>query len=123
VGQGGGPAGDLYIVIEVIPHPRFRREGRDIHSSIRIHYADAALGAKVKVDTLWGQESLTIPGGTQPGTVARLRGKGMPDLEGDGTRGDHFVEVQVAVPTRLSSEQRRALLDLQKTLPSVESYS
>jgi molecular chaperone DnaJ len=117
VGLGGGPAGDLYIVIEVIPHPRFRRDGRDVHSSIKIHYADAALGTKVKVDTLWGEETLTVPAGTQPGAVARLRGKGLPDLHGGGGKGDHFVEIQVIVPTRLSPEQRRTLAEFQKTLP------
>jgi len=123
VGLGGGPAGDLYIVIEVIPHPRFQRDGRDIRSSVKIHYADAAVGTKVKVNTLWGEETLSVPAGTQPGTIARLRGKGMPDLQGDGTRGDQFVEVQVIVPTRLSSEQRKTLLEFQKTLPPAEDYS
>jgi molecular chaperone DnaJ len=122
VGVGGGPAGDLYIVIEVIPHPRFQRDGRNIHSPVKIHYGQATLGAKVKVNTLWGEETVGIPPGTQPGTVIRLRGKGMPDLHGGG-RGDHVLEVQVIVPTTLSTEQRHALLDFQKTLPPAEDYS
>jgi molecular chaperone DnaJ len=109
-------------VIEVIPHPRFQRDGRNIHSTVKIHYGQATLGAKVKVNTLWGEETVGIPPGTQPGTVIRLRGKGIPDLHGGG-RGDHVLEVQVIVPTTLSTEQRRALLDFQKTLPPAEDYS
>jgi molecular chaperone DnaJ len=118
-GPGGAPAGDLYIVIEVIPHPRFERRGRDIHSKLKIHYPQAALGAKVKVNTLWGEETVTIPAGTQAGTVIRLRGKGMPDLHQSG-KGDHFVTVQVVVPKHLSAAQRRILLELQKSLPPIE---
>lgn len=119
VGPNGGPAGDLYIVIEVIPDPRFRREGRDIHSTVDVHYHEAALGTKVKVDTLWGHETISIPAGTQPGAVFRLRGKGMPDLHRSG-RGDHFVKVNVIVPKRLSAAQRRAIRELAKAFPERE---
>jgi molecular chaperone DnaJ len=117
-GPSGGPAGDLYIIIEVIPHPKFQRAGQDIHSKVRINYPHATLGTRVKVDTLWGKETVNIPAGTQPGTVIRMRGKGMPNL--NGRKGDHFVEVQVIVPTQLSAAQRSALLDLQKTFPETE---
>lgn len=113
-GPNGGPAGDLYIVIEVIADPRFRRNGRNIHSKIDLQYHQTALGTKVDVDTLWGKETVSIPAGTQPGEVIRLRGKGMPDLHGSG-RGDHFIEVNVMVPKRMSAAQRRAVLDLAKT--------
>ena len=119
VGPNGGPTGDLYIMIEVIPHPEFQREGRDIHSKVRITFPQAALGEKVTVKTLWGKETVTIPSGTQPGAVIRLRGKGMSDLHG-GRKGDHFVEVLVDVPTHLSATQRRALLKFQETLPKTE---
>ncbi len=122
VGLGGGPAGDLYIVIEVIPHPKLHREGRDIHSKVMLHYPQATLGAKVPVETLWGEEIVSVPAGTQPGTVLRLKGKGMPDLNRDG-KGDHYVEVQVVVPTRLTASQREALREFQKTLPPVEDSS
>jgi len=118
-GPNGGPPGDLYIVIEVIPHPKFRREGRDIHSQIKVSYPQAVLGAKVTVETLWGEETVTIPPGTQPGTVIRLKGKGMPELNGRG-RGDHYIEVQVDVPRKVNSAQRRLLLELQRTLPPPE---
>jgi molecular chaperone DnaJ len=104
-------------VIEVIPDPRFRREGRDIHSTINLNYHEVTLGTKVKVETLWGTETIPIPAGTQPGTVFRLRGKGMPDLHRPG-RGDHFVEVKVTVPKRLSAAQRRAVQELAATFPT-----
>jgi molecular chaperone DnaJ len=108
VGPGGGPAGDLYIVIEVIPHPHFERRGRDIHSTV-----------KIKVKTLWGEETVTIPAGTQPETVIRLRGKGIHDLHQNG-KGDHFITVRVIVPKRLSAAQRRILQDLGRSLPAIE---
>jgi len=119
VGPSGGPVGDLYIVVEVIPHPTFTRDGRDIHSRVAIHYPQAALGAKVPVETLWGEETISVPAGTQPGTVIRLRGKGMPDLNRNG-KGDQFVKVQVIVPTRLTGAQREALRKFQETLPPAE---
>lgn len=122
VGPGGGPVGDLYMVVEVIPHPTFKRKGQDIRSQVAIHYPQAVLGAKVPVETLWGEETVSIPAGTQPGTVIRLKGKGMPDLNRNG-KGDQFVEVQVIVPTRLTATQREVLRKFQKTLPSAEDSS
>jgi molecular chaperone DnaJ len=116
VGPNNGPPGDLYIVIDVIPDSRFKREGRDIHSVVNLNYHDAALGTKVKVETLWGNETISIPAGTQPGAVIRLRGKGMPDLHRSG-QGDHFVKVNLVVPRRLSTSQRRAVQELAKVFP------
>ena len=119
VGPGGAPAGDLYIVIEVIPHPHFERRGRDIYSTVKIHYHQAALGFKTKMKTLWGEETVTIPTGTQPEAVIRLRGKGIPDLHQNG-KGDHFITIRVIVPKRLSTAQRRILQDLARSLPAIE---
>ncbi len=116
VGHGGTPPGDLYIVIEVIAHPHFERRGRDIRSTMKIHYPHAALGGKAKAKTLWGEETINIPAGTQPGTMIRLRGKGMPDLHRRG-KGDHFINIAVVVPEHLSAAQRRALREFAKTLP------
>jgi len=120
-GQGnagieGGAPGDLFIVIEIIPHPKFRRADRDIYSKVRISYPQAALGARIRVETLWGEEELTIPAGTQPGTAFRLRGKGVPNIHRGQGRGDHIVEVTVDVPTRLTPRQRRALEEYARTL-------
>jgi molecular chaperone DnaJ len=78
---------------------------------LNLHYHDVALGTKAKVETLWGSETISIPPGTQPGAVIRLRGKGMPDLHRSG-QGDHFVKVKVVVPKKLSTSQRRALQEL-----------
>jgi len=115
VGPGSGPAGDLYIVIEVIPHATFERRGSDIFSKARIHYGQAVLGAKIKINTLWGEAALTIPQGTQPGTTLSLPGKGMPSLRKKG-KGNHYVILQVVIPTHLNTSQRRALREFEKTL-------
>ena len=108
-GVEGGPNGDLFIVIELIPHPTFRREGRDIRSGVTVSYPQAALGAKVDVETLWGTETVSVPAGTQPGEVFRLKGKGIANIHRGGGKGDHLVEVTVDVPSKLSGKQRRAL--------------
>ena len=108
-GVEGGPNGDLFIVIELIPHPAFRRDGKDVHSSATITYPQAALGAKIDVETLWGEETINVPAGTQPGEVFRLKGKGIANIHRSGGKGDHLVEVKVEVPSKLSGKQRRAL--------------
>ncbi len=119
-GVGGGPSGDLFIVIEIIAHPQFQRDGRDVFSRVSATYPQAALGAKLKVQTLWGEETLSVPAGTQPGTAFRLRGKGMPSLRALDGKGDHIVEVRVAVPTKLSAKQRQAVEDLAKSLEAAK---
>ncbi len=113
-GQGnagieGGPNGDLFIIIELIEHPSLTRDGRDIHSNATISFPQAALGTKIDIETLWGSESLLIPAGMQPGTVFRLKGKGIVNIHRGAGRGDHFVKVSVDVPTKLSGKQRKAL--------------
>jgi molecular chaperone DnaJ len=117
-GAEGGPSGDLFIVIEVIPHPQFRRVDRDVHSDVTISYAQAALGAKVKAETLWGEETLSIPPGTQPGTPFRLSGKGISNVHRGSGKGDHIVAVKVEVPRKLSVKQRRALEAFAESLES-----
>jgi molecular chaperone DnaJ len=110
-GFNGGPAGDLYVFITVTDHPRFTRRDYDIHSEQTVTVTQAALGAEVKTETIDGAESLRIPGGTQPNQVFRLRGKGVPFLDGTG-RGDHYVHVAVRVPTTLTDGQRALLEQL-----------
>lgn len=107
-GRRGGPTGDLYVIIRLKPHPVFQRRGRDIIVSQPIGFVQAALGAEVEVPTLEGQATLRIPEGTQSGTRLRMRGKGMPDLEGRG-RGDQHVQVMVVTPQGLNEAQRAAL--------------
>jgi molecular chaperone DnaJ len=107
-GVGGGPAGDLYIVTEVEPHPVFERKGDNIYVKVPVTIAEAALGAKVEVPTLVGPSTIKIPPGTQSGQQLRLRGKGAPSLRSEA-RGDQFVEVQVVVP-RVADERTKEIL-------------
>ncbi len=107
VGRGGRP-GDLYLNIRIKPDHRFTREGFDVHSQKKVSFAKAALGGTVGVETIDGEVELKIPAGTQPGTVFRLKGKGIPFLKRNG-RGDHHVEVVVHVPEKLTREQRKML--------------
>ncbi|HVF55951.1 MAG TPA: molecular chaperone DnaJ [Pyrinomonadaceae bacterium] len=110
-GASGGPAGDLYVVIQVAEHEEFERQGSNLYSSVPVTFAQAALGAEITVQTLEGQQQLKVPAGTQTGTVFRLKGNGMPVLGGRG-RGDLFVSVTVITPTTLSREQRKLLEQL-----------
>ena len=110
-GPYGGPPGDLYVVIHVAEHEQFERQGNNLYSSVPITFAQAALGAEVKVNTLSGDQSLKVPAGTQTGTVFRVRGQGMPVLGGRG-KGDLFVSVSVITPTSLTREQRKLLEQL-----------
>src|SRR5438270_7799498 len=105
-GYNGGPAGDLYVFISVQPHDKFTRRDYDIHSEELISVTRAALGGEVKVDTLDGSETLQVGAGTQPNQVFRLRGKGVQFLDGSG-RGDHYVHVNVRIPSTMSDEQRK----------------
>ena len=108
-GQKGGPAGDLYVYLFVKEDSEFRREGNNILSEVTIGYLQAILGAKIPVQTVDGEETLMIPAGTQPGTVLTLENKGVPRLGNAVSRGDHLIAVNVAIPTRLSSEERELL--------------
>ncbi len=110
-GEWGGPPGDLYIYIHVRPHEHFRREGEDVIYRLALPFSLAALGGEVEVPTLEGSTKVKIPPGTQPGEVIRLKGKGIPRLEGRG-RGDLLIEVTIKVPKKLSKRQRELLEEL-----------
>ncbi len=112
-GRRGGPSGDLYVVIEVEPHEFFRRDGDDIHCKLPVAMVDAALGTKTEVVTIHGKKKLTIPEGSQSGTVFTLRGQGVDSLRGPG-RGDMYVELQVLSPTNLCEEQKTVLREFDK---------
>jgi curved DNA-binding protein CbpA len=105
-GKGGGGR-DLVLVVNVTPHPVFARSGADITRDLPVTLREALLGAEVPVETLDGRVRLRIPAGTQNGSTIRLKGKGMPQLRGDG-HGDLLVKVKVVLPTRLSDEARAA---------------
>ena len=111
VGPGGGPAGDLYVEIYVEEHDFLVREGSDLHVSLSVPMASAALGTRVVVESLDGEESLDIKAGTQSGSVVPIRGKGMTRLRGSG-RGDLFVHITVTTPTKLTKRQEELLREL-----------
>ena len=107
-GEAGAPAGDLHCYIVVKPHPIFSRHNNDIVCQLPITFTQAALGAKLDVPTLKGQEELEIPHGTQHGEVFKLKGKGLPDVR-SGRQGDELVQVLIEVPKKLNDEQKQLL--------------
>ena len=111
----GGPRGDLYVVLEVQDHPFFERRNSDLYCTIPISISQAALGTKIFVPTLEGEEKLTVPEGTQTGTVVRLKGMGLSNPNG-GAKGDLYVNLRVVTPAKLTREQRKLLEQLGATL-------
>ncbi len=109
VGPRGGPAGSLYVAVSVAPHRVLKREGTELFYELGLSIAQAALGTRVMVPTVDGDEEVEIKAGTQPGAQIRLRGKGAPHLRRPGARGDLHVLVDVRVPTKLSPRQRELL--------------
>lgn len=118
VGIRGGAKGDLYVLIRIKPHSVFERQGDDIFCRLPISFTQAVFGAQIPAPSLNGSTKLTIPPGTQPGAVFKLKGKGIPHLRGRG-RGDQVVEVTVSVPKRLTKEQKRLLHEFAKTCQEV----
>jgi molecular chaperone DnaJ len=115
-GPNGGPNGDLYVVLKVRDHPIFDRNGNDLHCRIPINVAQAALGAEVQAPTLEGPDTIRIPEGTQTGAQFRIRGKGVPHVNGHG-RGDLFIHIDVKVPAKLNRAQRDLFEQLREALP------
>ncbi len=114
-GSNGGPAGDLIIYVRVKEHPLFKRDGFDIFLDLPIRLTDAVLGAKREVPVLKNEKvKMTIPEGTQPGKVFRIRNEGVPD--GYGRRGDLFVKINVEVPVKLNKKQKEKLKEFEDSL-------
>jgi molecular chaperone DnaJ len=116
-GLHGGPIGDLYIIVRAEDHPVFHREGDDIHITVPVSVAEAALGAKIEVPTIDGRALLKIPPGTQSGQKLRLREKGVPSAVKDGVRGDEIVEIKIAVPMPRDEKTKELLRELAKLNP------
>jgi molecular chaperone DnaJ len=112
-GEHGGSPGDLYIFITVKDHSLFQRDGADLHYKALITFAQASIGFEMEIPTIDGKASMKIPAGTQPNTVLRMKGKGMPHLESHA-RGDQFVHIEIETPTNLTSEQKEILIKLSK---------
>jgi molecular chaperone DnaJ len=108
-------AGDLEITIQVRTHPFFRRSGDDVVCQVPVTFVQATLGGEVEVPTLDGKGKLRVPPGTQPGTILRIKGKGIPHRAGLG-RGDQRIEVGIEVPTQITARQRELLEQLAKEL-------
>ena len=113
-GTNGGPAGDLYIFLEVKEHSFFERRGADLYCTIPVSIPQATLGAKVKVPTLRGEEELEIPEGTESGQIFRLKGQGLPNPHGG--KGDLYANIRIVIPSKLSREQKRLFEQLGQTL-------
>jgi molecular chaperone DnaJ len=116
-GRFGGPTGDLYVIVNVLPHDFFKRIGDNIHCSLPLTLTEAALGTKVEVPTIYGSALVRIPPGTQAGQVFRLREKGAPSLLRPGLRGDQYVEVKVVVPRVADERSKEILRELAKLNP------
>lgn len=114
-GRMGGPAGHLYVTVQVEPDERFTRDGYDLVHELHVSYPQAALGAKVTVPTLEGTETIDLPAGVQPGDTMVVENAGIPRLDGRG-RGDLVAMIQVDVPRKLSHKAKKLLKDLQETL-------
>ncbi len=120
-GKNGGPAGDLYVVISVEPHKLFKRNGNDLWLEIPISFDQAALGADIIVPTLKEKVSYKVPEGTQTDTIFRLKGKGIKSLRSNKT-GDLYVKVNLEVPTKLNSKQKKLIKEMGSVL-SEDAYS
>ncbi len=114
-GENGGPNGDFYVVISVRPHKLFKRDRDDLYLDIPITFGQAALGDEITVPTLDGKVAYKVPAGTQPNTVFRLKGKGMPNVR-TGRMGDLYVKVTLEVPTKLSGKQKKAVEAMEEAL-------
>ena len=108
-GVGGGPNGDLYLIIKAGSHPVFTRTADDIYAAVPVTMSEAALGAKIDVPTIDGRTQLKIPPGTQTGQKLRLREKGVPSASQEGHRGDQIVEVKIVVP-KIQDERSKEIL-------------
>lgn len=114
-GEYGAPAGDLYVVVHVEPHPELSRRGDDILSDCKLRFDQFALGDKVTIETIEGDVTMKIPAGTQPGEVFRIRGKGIPKLGRFG-RGDHLVKTIIEIPRHLTSEMKHQIEVIRKVM-------
>ena len=114
VGPGGGPPGDLYVEIHERPHDVYSRKNDDLHCRVTVPMTAAALGTRLTIKTLDGEEALDVRAGTQPGATLRIRGKGVPHLRGAG-RGDLFVHLDVRTPTKLDATQEHLLREFARS--------
>jgi len=115
MGKMGGENGDVYVVINIKSHPLFERKNNDIYCEIPVSIPQAALGAEIEVPTVDGKVAYSIPEGTQPGTVFRLKNKGVPYVRSN-SRGDQYVTITVDIPKNLTDKQKSLIREFAETL-------
>lgn len=120
-GINGGPNGDLLIEVIVKPHSHFKRQGNDIHLDVPLDIVDAILGIKIDVPTIYGESSVNIPAGTQPGTILRMKDKGVKDLR-TGKPGDQYIHLIIKTPENISKEQKELLLKFKTSTKENDSF-
>jgi curved DNA-binding protein len=113
-GVNGGPAGDLYITFQIADHPKFKRNGNDLHATVILDLYTALLGGETIVDTMTGKVKMKVSPETQPGTKVRLKGKGFPVYKQEGQQGDLYVTYEVKLPTHLTEKQKELFGELSK---------
>ena len=116
VGEGGGPSGDLYVIVHVNEHKYFEREEDDLHLTVPISYTQAVMGDEIEVPTIDGKAILKIPAGTDSETTFRMKGKGMPHVRGSGS-GDQMVKVKIEVPKKVNKAQKDLLKKMKEDKP------
>ncbi len=121
-GTNGGPRGDLLVAVMITADPMFERDGYNIFSDVHISYPTAVLGGEVKVKTVDGEVLYDVKPGTASGTRVRLKGKGMPTIRNSSVRGDHYITLIVDIPTKLTNEQKEALIAYDKLLTGEEKH-
>lgn len=121
-GRNGQP-GDLYITVNVLPHPHYSREGDDVHQRISVDLFTAVLGGEQEIQTLSGTLKIRIPAGTQNGKILRLKGKGMPVYNKAGKFGDLLLSIVVNIPEKLTDEQKELFIKLQSTFARKQSFA
>jgi len=122
LGSKGGPRGDVYVVVSVMSHEIFKRDGDDVFCEIPITFTQAALGADIVVPTLDGKISITVSPGTQSGKQYRLKNKGFPVLNGYG-KGNQYVRVKVEVPKNLNAKQKELLKQFEEESDANDGYT
>jgi len=120
-GEHGGPNGDLIIVFYVSPHEYFKRKEHNLHLDVPITFAQAALGGEITVPTMTGTEKYTVKSGTQTGTVAYIRGKGMPNVKNSKSMGDLIITLNIEVPTKLTDKQKQKLKEFAEEMSQTET--
>lgn len=121
-GEKGAPPGDLYVNVDVAPHKFFERAGNDVRCEVSITYPQAVLGSKVEVQTLHGPVEMKIPSGTQPNSLLRIKGKGLPDIRNSRRMGDQYVRVLVDIPKHPSMKEKRAIKKLREVQGENEKF-